>query len=158
MSTKKTKQENNPTNDEVVRLKQLHENQYKTIVELKASGEEMGKEILTLKKRNAALRGLNGKLQKEVEKYKASDREGDELNEKRIAEIEDLNKTLCCKDATIELENKTIAGLELQVGELTETVKEQANRIEELKGDVAEAKANLDYYKSLPWYKKIFIK
>lgn len=71
MGTKKTKQENNPTNDEVARLKQLHENQA-----------------------------------------------------------------------------KTIEGL----------IAERNDKIKELKGDVAVAEANLEYYKSLPWYKKIFMR
>ena len=51
--------------------------------------------------------------------------------------------------------DKAIQGLESQVKDMYETMKKQANRIEELKGDVAVAEANLEYYESLPWWKKV---
>lgn len=51
--------------------------------------------------------------------------------------------------------DKAIQGLESQVKDMSETMKKQANRIEELKGDVAVAEANLEYYESLPWWKKV---
>lgn len=106
-------------------------------------------EIAHLKKSNAALRGLNSKLLKDVEHYKALDKEGDELNERRIAEIERLMDTIKQKD-------KTIDGLEAQVRGMADSIKSQSSRIETLKGEVGVAEANLEYYKSLPWYKKIF--
>ena len=37
-------------------------------------------------------------------------------------------------------------------------MREQSNRIECLKSDVGVAEANLEYYKTLPWWKKIFKK
>jgi hypothetical protein len=40
---------------------------------------------------------------------------------------------------------------------MSETLRKQANGIEELKGEIAVAEANLEYYKSLPWWKKIFV-
>lgn len=55
----------------------------------------------------------------------------------------------------IKEKGMAIQGLEYQVRDMSETMKKQANRIEELKGDVAVAEANLEYYKSLPWWKKI---
>lgn len=57
----------------------------------------------------------------------------------------------------INAKNKTIAGLESQVHDMSKTTKQQACRIEQLKGDLAVAEANLEYYKSLPWWRKIFI-
>lgn len=57
----------------------------------------------------------------------------------------------------IDERDKAIQGLEYQVRDMSETMKKQANRIEELKGDVAVAEANLEYYKLLPWWKKIFV-
>ena len=64
------------------------------------------------------------------------------------ADNERLNRVIKEKDMAIQ-------GLEYQVRHMSETMKKQANRIEELKGDTAVAEANLEYYKSLPWWKKI---
>ena len=57
----------------------------------------------------------------------------------------------------IKEKDMAIQGLEYQVRDMSETTKKQANRIEELKGDVSIAEANLEYYMSLPWWKKIFV-
>lgn len=64
------------------------------------------------------------------------------------ADNERLNRVIKEKDMAIQ-------GLESQVKDMSETMKKQANRIEELKGDVAVAEANLEYYESLPWWKKV---
>ena len=101
------------------------------------------------KKVAAGLKGYSKQLEKRVEHYKQLDLEGDELYEKRLAEID-------CLKSSIEEKDATIAGLESQVKKMSETIKEQAVRIEELKGDAAVAEANLEYYMSLPWWKKIF--
>ncbi len=66
------------------------------------------------------------------------------------AENERLNRVIGEKDMAIR-------GLESQVRDMSETTKKQANRIEELKGDVAVAEANLEYYMSLPWWRKILV-
>lgn len=101
------------------------------------------------KKVAAGLKGYSKQLEKRVEHYKQLDLEGDELYEKRLAEID-------CLKSSIEEKDAIIAGLESQVKKMSETIKEQADRIEELKGDAAVAEANLEYYMSLPWWKKIF--
>ena len=101
------------------------------------------------KKVAAGLKGHNRQLAKRVEHYKQLDLEGDELYEKRLAEIDRLK-------SSVEEKEATIAGLESQISKMSETMREQSNRIECLKGDVGVAEANLEYYKSLPWYKKIF--
>ena len=100
------------------------------------------------KKVAAGLKGYNRQLAKRVEHYKQLDLDGDELYEKRLAEIDCLKSSVKEKDATI-------AGLESQISKMSETMREQSNRIECLKGDVAVAEANLEYYKTLPWWKKI---
>ena len=64
------------------------------------------------------------------------------------ADNERLNRVIKEKDMAIQ-------GLEYQVRDMSETMKKQANRIEELKGDAAVAEANLEYYESLPWWKKV---
>jgi predicted RNase H-like nuclease (RuvC/YqgF family) len=101
------------------------------------------------KKVAAGLKGHNRQLAKRVEHYKQLDLEGDELYEKRLAEID-------CLKSSIEEKDATISGLESQISKMSETMREQSNRIESLKSDVGVAEANLEYYKSLPWWKKIF--
>ena len=101
------------------------------------------------KKVAAGLKGYSKQLEKRVEHYKQLDLEGDELYEKRLAEID-------CLKSSIEEKDATIAGLESQVKKMSETIKGQVDRIEELKGDAAVAEANLEHYMSLPWWKKIF--
>ena len=64
------------------------------------------------------------------------------------ADNERLNRVIKEKDMAIQ-------GLESQVRDMSETTKKQSNRIEELKGDVAVAEANLEYFESLPWWKKV---
>ena len=101
------------------------------------------------KKVAAGLKGHNRQLAKRVEHYKQLDLEGDELYEKRLAEIDRLK-------SSVEEKEATIAGLESQISKMSETMREQSNRIECLKGDVGVAEANLEYYKSLPWWRKLF--
>ena len=101
------------------------------------------------KKVAAGLKGHNRQLAKSVEHYKQLDLEGDELYEKRLAEIDRLK-------SSVEEKEATIAGLESQISKMSETMREQSNRIECLKGDVGVAEANLEYYKSLPWWRKLF--
>ena len=101
------------------------------------------------KKVAAGLKGHNRQLAKRVEHYKKLDLEGDELYEKRLAEIDRLK-------SSVEEKEATIAGLESQISKMSETMREQSNRIECLKGDVGVAEANLEYYKSLPWWRKLF--
>lgn len=64
------------------------------------------------------------------------------------ADNERLNRVIKEKDSAI-------AGLESQAKEMSETLRKQANRIKELKGELSVSEANLEYYKSLPWWKKI---
>jgi predicted nucleic acid-binding Zn-ribbon protein len=103
------------------------------------------------KKVAAGLKGHNRQLANRVEHFRQLDLEGDELYEKSIAEIDRLK-------SIIEEKDTTIAGLESQINEMLKTMREQSKRIECLKSDVGVAEANLEYYKSLPWWKKIFKK
>ena len=103
------------------------------------------------KKVAAGLKGHNRQLANRAEHFRQLDLEGDELYEKSLAEIDSLK-------SIIEEKDTTIAGLESQINEMLKTMREQSNRIECLKSDVGVAEANLEYYKSLPWWKKIFKK
>lgn len=64
------------------------------------------------------------------------------------ADNERLNRVIKEKDMTIQ-------GLESQVRDMSETAKKQSNRIEELKGELSISEANLEYHRTLPWWKKI---
>jgi len=126
--------ENKKTKSAYVELEEKWRNQCQTISrqqgiinELRKSGTEMGNEILHLKR---VVAGQKGRLQQ------------------MSADNERLNRVIKEKDMAIQ-------GLESQVRDMSETTKKQANRIEELKGDVSIAEANLEYYMSLPWWKKI---
>ena len=101
------------------------------------------------KKVAAGLKGHNRQLAKRVEHYKQLDLDGDELYEKRLAEIDRLK-------SSVEEKEATIAGLESQISKMSETMREQSNKIEWLKSDVGVAESNLEYYKSLPWWRKLF--
>lgn len=103
------------------------------------------------KKVAAGLKGRNKQLAERVEHYRQLDLEGDELYEKSLAEIDRLKSIIKEKDTTI-------TGLESQINEMLKTMREQSNRIECLKSDAGVAEANLEYYKTLPWWKKIFKK
>jgi predicted nucleic acid-binding Zn-ribbon protein len=114
-----------------------------------ADNSALAVDLAQLKKVAAGLKGRNKQLAERVEHYKQLDLEGDELYEKRLSEIDRLK-------SSIEEKDTTIAGLESQINKMSQTMREQSNRIECLKSDVGVAEANLEYYKSLPWYKKIF--
>ena len=118
---------------------------------LYADNSALCKDLEHWKKVAAGLKGRNKQLAERVEHYKQLDLEGDELYEKSLAEIDRLK-------SIIEEKDTTIAGLESQINEMLKTMREQSKRIECLKSDVGVAEANLEYYKSLPWWKKIFKK
>lgn len=118
---------------------------------MQAADSELCADLAHWKKVAAGLKGHNKQLKLRVEHYEQLDLEGDVLYEKRLAEIDCLKSSIKEKDATIE-------GLESQISKMSETMREQSERIECLKSDVGVAKANLEYYKTLPWWKKIFEK
>lgn len=101
-------------------------------------------EITSLKRQLAGSKGRNKQLTKDVEKWKAYGKEADELNEKRIAKIDE--------------QTKIIEGLNSQVKQLSDVSKEQSEKIKKLREELVVANASLEYYKELPWYKRIFFK
>lgn len=113
--------------------------------------ESMEQEVIFLRRQNASLRGLNGALVKETQRYKNLDIEGDHLYEKSIAMNENLQDMVKEKEKKIET-------LQLEITTLRETINEKNDIISNIKGDVAVAEANLEHYINLPWYKKIFAK
>lgn len=110
----------------------------------KASGIKMGNQITALKKQLSGYKGRCSQLTKDAEKLRALDKEGDELNEKRIAEL--------------ETKETVIRGLQSQVQELSK-------KYERLKGEYEKAKNKLEgcleligKFAAMPWYKRIFWK
>ena len=123
----------------------------KMVAAMQAADSELCADLAHWKKVAAGLKGHNRQLADRVEHFRQLDLEGDELYEKSLAEIDRLK-------SIIEEKDTTITGLESQINEMLKTMREQSNRIERLKSDVGVAEANLEYYKSLPWWKKIFKK
>lgn len=122
-------------------LQQKIEDQELRIAFMDADNSVLATDLEHYKKVAAGLKGRNKQLSERIKHYKTLDLEGDSLNEKRIAEIEE--------------KNKVIKGLQAQVQELAaknaELVsKSNANQdlIDELELTVAELKT--------PWWKKIF--
>lgn len=142
----------------------------KEVNALRKSGDEMGEVILGLKRSIASYKSANTVLRRKLDREKAYGKEADELLDMKVTKIDELQTLLTAKQQEItQLENKVavqtgiaeskaniIEGLETQVREMSESLKTQANRIETLKSDAAVAQANLNNYKSLPWYRKIF--
>lgn len=139
--------------EELTRLK-------KDIETYKQVGEQMGVEILSLKRQNAGLKGLNKQLQKRVEHYKKLDLEGDELNEEKIVKIETLKNEL---NAVNEQRRKAEDAYTKVTSEAMTTVKRKNKEIEELKEKLVESleenaklRSIIKKYEEMPWYKRIF--
>lgn len=116
----------------------------KDIDAYKEAGVKMGEEITTLKKQLSGYKGRCSQLTKGVERFKALDKEGDELNEKRITEL--------------ETKETVIRGLQSQVQELSKQF-EKTNKL------LASTREERDAYLELinkvinmPWYKRMFWK
>lgn len=116
----------------------------KDIEAYKEAGVKMGEEITTLKKQLSGYKGRCSQLTKDVERFKALDKEGDELNEKRITEL--------------ETKETVIRGLQNQVQEVSKQF-EKTNKL------LASTKEERDAYLELinkviamPWYKRMFWK
>ena len=101
-------------------------------------------ELEHFKRVAAGQKGRMQQLSKEVQKWKDYGKEADELNEKRIAKIDE--------------QTKIIEGLNSQVKQLSDVSREQSEKIKKLREELVVANANLEYYKELPWYKRIFFK
>ena len=67
--------------------------------------------------------------------------------EEKIKELENI----------IKEKDDVINGLESQVSEISTASREKDRMLKELKGDVVAAEANLEYYMSLPWWRRILV-
>lgn len=96
------------------------------------------------KKVASGSKGRNKQLMQDVEKWKAYGKEADELNEKRIAKIDE--------------QEKVMDGLNSQVKQLSDVSREQSEKIKALRKELSDAKETIEHYKGLPWYRRIFFK
>jgi len=120
------------------------EQKCKTLGQFREQVSSLEEEITSLKRQLAGSKGRNKQLTQDVEKWKAYGKEADEMNEKRIAKIDE--------------QTKIIEGLNSQVKQLGDVSKEQAEKIKKLREELYTANVSLEYYKELPWYRRIFFK
>lgn len=136
---KKVKQEKAPTCEAYIeRIKVLE----KDIEAYRKDGEELGDEILALRRSVASYKSANtmcrkkiDALKKQVEHNRDVDVEGDHLYEEALATIESMKKT--------------IQGLTDQVMKLSEENNEFKQEKERMELELMEERAK-------PWWKKIF--
>jgi chromosome segregation ATPase len=135
--------------EELTRLK-------KDIETYKQVGEQMGVEILSLKRQNAGLKGLNKQLQKRVEHYRKLDLEGDELNEEKIAKIETLTNELKAINKELEQSKLAYSNVSAQAIGRRETIDKLNKKICGLEKEILELRSTIDSYNAMPWYKRIY--
>ena len=116
----------------------------------------MGVEILSLKRQNAGLKGLNKQLQKRVEHYKKLDLEGDELNEEKIAKIETLTNELKAINKELEQSKLAYSNVSAQAIGRRETIDKLNKKICGLEKEILELRSTIDSYNAMPWYKRIY--
>lgn len=122
----------------------------------KQSGEEMGKEIASLKCQIGGYKASNARYKKQakndalyVKSLQNDLEEADEMNEKKAEQIASLN-------ATVDEKDRVIAGLQSQIAELTKRIANNEKNIQDLRGERDVAIANYDYVCGLPWYQRMF--
>ena len=120
---------------------------------------EMQGEIVSLKRQIGGLKTSNvnykkqvEKLKAEVERYKALDKEGDELYEGKIAEIEEIKKR---HEDELKEKQRVIDGLSAQVRELIGKNREFETKISVNNEYIAELEATIEELEK-PWWKRIF--
>ena len=120
---------------------------------------EMQGEIVSLKRQIGGLKTSNvnykkqvEKLKAEVERYKALDKEGDELYEGKIAEIEEIKKR---HDGELKEKQRVTDGLSAQVRELIGKNREFETKISVNNEYIAELEATIEELEK-PWWKRLF--
>lgn len=108
---------------------------------MQATDSELCATLAHWKKVAAGLKGYNKQLTEEVKKWKAYGKEADEMNEERIAKIEE--------------KEKVIEGLNAQVFDLSEKIKNSFDSIRK-KNDEIIALKNEVFELKTPWWKKLF--
>lgn len=118
---------------------------------LKKDNEEMGREIISLKRQIGGYKAANERYRKDLEKYKKEAEQKANRILELIANQENIIKEL--EDAT----NK-IKGLEY-LCEVNKNKYEKAQeKFTEVDKEWTVLNANVEWYNSLPWYRRIFKK
>ena len=112
-----------------------------TIQTLKGDNEELIKENASLKKQISGFKTSNANYKKQIAHLKQLDKEGDELNEKRLKELAE--------------KDKVIRGLQEQVNYLTQKYTKMTNDLDELRDENTGLNNDLKIAK-MPWWKKVF--
>lgn len=136
------------------RVKQLEESEHLIMKDR----DRLLAENASLKHQLGGFMRSNAEYKKKVEHYKQLDKEGDELNERRIAEIDDLKDKLKEAERCVHGKERVIDGLNDQAMGLRETISAQEALIKDLRGDLTAYEANTEWFNALPWWKKMFTK
>jgi len=115
---------------------------------LMAEGISLKRQIGGLKTSNGNYKKQVEELKKNVEHYKALDREGDELYEKKITECESLKKEL-------DMANFTNDELRGQIASYDNQILDYNDRISGLKQEIEDLRAIIEHERK-PWWKKLF--
>lgn len=115
---------------------------------LMAEGISLKRQIGGLKTSNGNYKKQVEELKKNVEHYKALDREGNELYEKKIAECESLKKEL-------DMANFTNDELRGQIASYNNQILDYNDRISGLKQEIEDLRAIIEHERK-PWWKKLF--
>ena len=140
-----------------------NEDMEQTIQTLKGDNEELMKENVSLKKQISGFKTSNANYKKQIAHLKQLDKEGDELNEKRIAEMDVMQKNHLAevkqlgkeKDEKIAEKDKVVSGLQEQVVELIRKNRELESKNESNADYITELEKTVDDLRK-PWWKKIF--
>lgn len=111
---------------------------------LEEKNEKQACEIGKLKMTNGGLKTSNENYKKKVENLKALNRECDELNEKRIAELEE--------------KGRIIDGLQAQVSAIVDENKKLTARLKDAEDECESYVLKYRNMLALPWYRKMFFK
>lgn len=135
----------------------------KEISDYKKGGEEMGMDIISLKRQNAGLKGQNTllrnqikELQKRVEHYKALDLEGDEMNEKRIAENESLMNEIREVSKQLKSAEDQCAIAKTSAMRKQEEVEKWKDKLSDQLNENSKLRSIIREYEEMPWYKRLF--
>jgi len=148
--------------DDFVRLEQEKLNAYDENDLLKAANEEAKKEITSLRHTIGGYITQAARTKKELANLKADY----ELAKKSVSDLTKVsleNKAMVkeCVNREKEMEesyNEHIKELDHQIIKLTGDLADQKKRRDEMERMKTFYKENYEYYKNMPWYKRIFVK
>ena len=125
----------------------------------KQSGEEMGKEIASLKRQIGGYKISNERYKKQAKNDALLIKHLQEENRKAISDLEvQLKDARAYLNATVDEKDRVIAALQSQIAELNKRIANNEKNIQDLTGERDVAIANYEYVCGLPWYQRMFFK